>query len=79
MSELMIAVEPTEVLQEINGHLCRVWTGTDDHGVLVHAFILAVQPQTHDPMVARRYEAELHALPPAQAAPPIVIDMRSVN
>lgn len=36
----------------------RKWIGTTDDGVPVHAYIAVVSPQTHDPEVEARFEAE---------------------
>jgi hypothetical protein len=41
------------------GQVCRLWKGTTDDGVEVHAYILCVSPQTHDEGTALRFATEL--------------------
>ncbi len=36
---MKITLEPTDCIQTIEGAPCRLWTGTTDGGVPVHAFI----------------------------------------
>lgn len=37
----------------------RLWIGKTETGVAIHAWILAVSPQTHDPVVAEQFGREL--------------------
>lgn len=54
--------------------MVRVWAGTDEHGVPVHALIAAVSPQTMDQAINDRFAIELQALETA-ASP---IDLRFI-
>lgn len=63
---MKITIEPTDELFEAQilvpadgPQLCRKWTGVTDDGVEVHAWILAVSPQTHDEGTALRFATEL--------------------
>lgn len=60
---MKLTLEPTDRFERINGEPHRIWTGTTDQGVPVHAYIRAVSPQTHDPEAIAVFDRELKALP----------------
>ena len=60
---MKLHLEPTTRLWAIGGVPCRLWKGTTDDNVPVHAFVLAVSPQTHDTEVNQRFERELLPVP----------------
>lgn len=60
---MKLTLEPTDRIQTIEGAPCRLWTGTTDSGVPVHAFIRCVSPQTHDAEANALFDRELQSLP----------------
>lgn len=58
---MKLTIEPSEEILLLDGSPARVWTGEDEHGVLVRCFIRTVSPQTHDEAVNARYARELAA------------------
>lgn len=73
---MKLTLEPTAKIDHINGQPHRVWTGTTDQGVPVHAWIAAVSPQTHDPEANALFDRELKALP--QPRQLVTIDYRMI-
>jgi hypothetical protein len=63
---MKLILEPTDIIQSIEGQPCRLWMGETDKGVPVHAYVRAVSPQTHDAEVNAEFARELQALPPAR-------------
>ncbi len=63
---MKLTLEPTDRIQTVDGSPCRLWTGTTETGVSVHAFIRCVSPQTHDAEAIALFEKELRELPPAR-------------
>lgn len=76
---MKITITPTAEFQRVNGEPSRIWVGYDDQGVAVVAHVRLVSPQTHDLAVNARYEHELAALPAAERATPMAIDMRHIE
>ena len=64
VSDITLTLTPTDRIEAVEGQECRIWTGQDDTGAPVVAFIRLVSPQTHEPDVNARFEARLQALPP---------------
>lgn len=60
---MKLTLTPTPRIDRVDGVECRVWTGTDETGLEVLAWIRVVSPQTHDPEANARFEATLRALP----------------
>lgn len=60
---MKLTLEPTDRVHGIDGTKCRLWKGTTEGGVPVHAYIAIVSPQTHDAAVAEIFAAELNAMP----------------
>jgi hypothetical protein len=58
-----LTLEPTDKIQLVNGLVCRRWEGTTADGVPVHAYVLAVSPQTHDVAVNEQFQRELLEIP----------------
>lgn len=56
---MKITLEPASDIQTVNGTPYRLWKGKDEHGVEVHAHIMLISLQTHDPAVAARFCKEL--------------------
>lgn len=62
---MRITLEPTadiflaEELTADRAVMLRKWVGATDDGVPVHAYIALISPQTHDPEVEARFDAEL--------------------
>lgn len=74
---MKLTLSPSPRIDRIDGVECRLWTGTDETGVEVHAWIRTVSPQTHDPEANARFESVLRSLPrPRRAAD--VIELRFV-
>jgi hypothetical protein len=73
---MRIDLERTDRLENARGCVCRVWEGVDDHGVPVLAWVALVSPQTNDPEVTARFEADLLLV--ADALPPRAIDTRLI-
>lgn len=69
-SSMRLLLEPTAEPRLIDGVLCRLWTGHDEDGIPVHACIIYVSPQTHDPQALREFAQRLH-----ESMPPIPIGM----
>jgi hypothetical protein len=63
---MKLILEPTDIIQSVEGQPCRLWKGESDKGVPVHAFIRAVSPQTHDPEANAEFARELQELPKAR-------------
>jgi hypothetical protein len=49
---MQITITSTGTLTEVNGALCRLWTGTTDRGVPVHVFVRAVMVKDFDKLSA---------------------------
>ena len=60
---MKLNLEPTGRIETVEGTPCRIWTGTTDGGVPVHAYIAVIQPQTHDPDAIATFEAALEEVP----------------
>lgn len=73
---MKLTITPTAEFATVNGAPCRIWTGTDDAGTEIRAWIAVVQPQTHDEGLLAAFEAELRALPQPRTA--VSVDMRFV-
>lgn len=63
---MKLTLEPTDRFETINGQPHRIWKGMTDSNTPVHAWIRAVQPQTHDPEHLANFDRELKALPQAR-------------
>jgi hypothetical protein len=72
---MQLTLKPTDRIQTIEGTPCRLWEGTTEKGVPVHAYIRCVSPQTHDAEAIAVFDAELKALPPARREA-VSFDMR---
>ena len=70
---MKLTLTPSEEHMSINGTECRIWTGHDEYGTEVKAWIATVSPQTHDPARLETFDRELKALPPLR---PTGIDYR---
>lgn len=75
---MKLTIEPTpEIVQLRTGGVnvpARVWTGVDEHGIEVRAFITLVSPQTHDVDTNARFARELKEV--AARRDPGAIDLR---
>ncbi len=60
---MKLTLEPTPTIQSIDGTPCRLWTGTTETGIPVHAYIRCVSPQTHDAEAKAQFGRELRELP----------------
>jgi hypothetical protein len=66
---MKITIEPTGALVEVDGLMCRVWRGHDEHGALVEAFVRLVGVPIEDAAAQQRArQAHLieHAAPHVQ-------------
>lgn len=72
---MKLTIEPTAEVNSLEGKPCRVWTGTDENGTPVKAWIRTVQPQTHDVDRLASFDRELSSLPPMR---PASIDFRFI-
>ena len=59
---MKIELEPTSMIESVNGQRTRVWQGTTDTGVPVKAWIATVQPQTNDEAAHAEFARELRAV-----------------
>lgn len=74
---MKLTLEPTALIQSVDGVPHRVWKGATDTGTPVEAWVRCVQPQTHDPHQLAAFDRELKALPePRRTA--IVTDLRFI-
>lgn len=60
---MRLTLTPTAEIARVNGTECRVWTGRNEAGTEVRAWIAVVQPQTHDEARCAAFEAALRELP----------------
>jgi len=61
---MQLSLEPTDVVDTIEGCVqARIWQGVTDHGVEVKAWIVAIQPQTHDAEKLKAFERGLKEMP----------------
>lgn len=44
---MKITLEPTGIIERVQGVECRKWIGATGTGTPVHAWIAVVEPQTH--------------------------------
>jgi hypothetical protein len=56
---MKITLEPTGIVERVQGTPCRKWIGATDTGTPVHAWIAVVQPQTHDAAALAEFERAL--------------------
>ena len=56
---MKLNLRPTVELAVVNGCEMRVWTGEDEAGTPVKAWIACVQAMTHDEEKLRAFEEEL--------------------
>ena len=56
---MQIRLEPTGIIETVNGVPCRLWRGFTDKNVDVKAWIATVQPQTHDAEVLADFGREV--------------------
>lgn len=71
---MKITVEPTGQIDVVNGGQARLWTGADDNGTPVKAWIVVVSPQTHDEAANKRFAEALIEVRPSMRAE--VFDVR---
>ena len=74
---MKLTLEPTELVQIVDGVPHRVWKGTSDAGTPVEAWVRCVQPQTHDEAQLVAFDRELMALP-APRRQPFGVDLRFI-
>jgi hypothetical protein len=74
---MKVTLSPEPTITKVEGVPCREWTGTDEHGTPVRAFIRCISPETHDPEALARFDAELNALPQADKQA-VMFDLRFV-
>lgn len=56
---MKLTIEPTNIVNKIDGVECRRWVGKTEGGITVHLWVRMVQPQTHDPAALEVFEREL--------------------
>ncbi|WP_449255155.1 hypothetical protein [Bosea sp. (in: a-proteobacteria)] len=60
---MKLTLEPTGIIETVEGTPCRLWTGADENGTPVHAYVATMQPQTHDPERLAAFAAALEEVP----------------
>ena len=60
---MKLTIEPTSIIETIEGVPCRRWEGVTDAGTPVHVWVRMLSPQTHDPSALEAFDRELQALP----------------
>lgn len=61
---MKITLTPTGTIDTVEGiGQARIWEGTTEGGVPVKAWIITIQPQTHDPEATAIFERELKEVP----------------
>lgn len=73
---MKLILEPTGIIENVNGTPARVWHGKTDLGVEVKAWIATVQPQTDDPAALAAFDAELRQVQAERQL--VTFDMRMV-
>jgi hypothetical protein len=64
---MRITLDATDTVDTIDGKIqARIWQGTTDAGVAVKAWIVVIQPQTHDLESLAAFDAELKLIPAAR-------------
>lgn len=73
---MKLTIEPTRLVQRIEGASCRIWKGADENGTEVEVWVRMLSPLTHDAALLEAFERELTELPKIE---PAVIDFRFVS
>jgi hypothetical protein len=65
---MKLKLSPTSTVATIAGTAtrARLWKGTDELGTPVHAYVLAVSPQTNDPERTAPFDRELEPADPVE-------------
>jgi hypothetical protein len=56
---MKITLEPSGEIDVVNGAQARLWTGEDEYGTPLKAWIVTVSPQTHDAEANERFAKAL--------------------
>lgn len=73
---MKLTLGPTGIIEPVNGQPHRIWQGQTDKGVPVKAWIITVQPQTHDAEALADFERELREVKAERRL--VSMDMRVV-
>jgi len=72
-----LTIEPTNIIENIDGHPCRRWEGTSDGGTPVHVWVRMLTARTHDEAALAVFDRELQEVKVAREL--VAFDYRMVS
>jgi hypothetical protein len=60
---MRLTIEPTDIIELVEGQPCRRWEGVTDQDTPVHVWVRMLSPQTNDDAALAAFDNELKALP----------------
>jgi len=60
---MKVTLESTTKIVQLNGVDARIWEGTTDSGIKVHAYVTRIAVDLHDDLTQFEAELQAHAAP----------------